>query len=143
MLAHSWLSQQLISILLMMSTKNTLASSFKFAFEGLKTAAKQEPNFKIHVSAGIIALLFAIILGFTPVEWVLLLITISFVLLFELLNTVLEAMVDLVSPKIQPSARVAKDVSAAAVLMASITAVAVGIALFLPKILLLLTTSLG
>ncbi len=122
-----------------MSTKYALSSSFKYAFKGLKTAAEQEPNFRIHTSIGVVALLLAIILGFSPVEWVLLLITIGFVLLFELLNTVLEAIVDLTSPKIKPAAAVAKDVSAAAVLLASIMSIAVGAFLFLPKILALFT----
>lgn len=118
-----------------MSRTRSLTESFGFAFAGLKTAVAREPNFQIHLSVGVAVLLFAIILGFNKFEWLLLMFTISFVLILELVNTVLEAIVDLVSPDFHPKAKVAKDVSAAVVLLAAVISVIVGVALFLPKLI--------
>ena len=68
-------------------------------------------------------------------EWVDLVLIIASVLILELLNTAIEEIVNIVSPEIQEKARIAKDVSAAAVLIASIAAVFIGIFLFAPRIL--------
>ncbi len=119
-----------------MGIAHSTAKSFWFAFEGIKTAFTREPNFKIHTALGAAALILGAILKFSRVEWLILLFTITLVLILELINTALEAIVDLVSPEIKEEAKVAKDVSAAAVLIASIAATVVGLVLFLPKILL-------
>ncbi len=120
-----------------MSRLRPLAKSFEFAFQGVKTAIKNEPNFRIHLTFAVAALLLAILLKFNIYEWLLLLFTISFVLILELFNTTLEAIVNLVSPEIRPQAKIAKDVSAAAVLLAATASIIVGLSLFLPKILAL------
>ena len=117
-----------------MSKIRPLPKSFDFAFDGLKTALKNEPNFRIHIVIGVGALILGAYLKLNQTEWLLLLFTISFVLILELINTSLEAIVNLVSPKIRPYAKVAKDVSASAVLLAAIVAIIVGIVLFLPKL---------
>ena len=117
-----------------MSKIRPLSSSFEFAIEGLKTAFKREPNFRIHVVAAVFFLILGYVVELNPTEWLLLLFTISFVLILELINTSLEAIVNLVSPKIRPHAKIAKDVAAASVLLAAITAVIVGIVLFYPKL---------
>jgi diacylglycerol kinase len=119
-----------------MSREYSVTKSFKFAFEGIKAVFKKEPNLRIHFIFAIIALVTAFLLGFSTIEWLILAFTIFFVLILELLNTALEALVDLVSPEIKPEAKIAKDVSAAAVFLAAILSVVVGIVLFLPKILL-------
>lgn len=121
-----------------MGIKHSTLKSFEFAFAGIATALQKEPNFKIHLSFGVLALIFAAILGFSAIEWLILAFTITFVLVLELVNTALEVIVNLLSPEVRQEARVAKDVSAASVLLASILAIGVGTALFLPKILLLL-----
>lgn len=118
-----------------MSKKRSLSSSFYYAFEGIKEAFKNEPNFRIHSILGLIALSLAYILNFKKEEWIILFFTIAFVLILELINTSLEAIVDLVSPNIRAKAKVAKDVSAAAVFISSILALLVGAILFLPKII--------
>lgn len=118
-----------------MSKSRSLKESFGYALRGFRTAARQEPNFQIHLAFGFAALVLAILVGFSTFEWLILLFTISFVLIMELINTVLEALVDLVSPGIQPKARVAKDVSAAAVLLSAGISIFVGVALFIPKLI--------
>jgi diacylglycerol kinase len=117
-----------------MSKNRSLKKSFEFAITGIKEALKSEPNFRIHLILAISALLLASLLGFSSIEWLILTFTIFFVLILELINTVLEKIVDLVSPETKPAARVAKDVSAATVLLSAILAVIVGLVLFLPKI---------
>lgn len=118
--------------------KHSTAKSFFYAFEGLKTAYKKEPNLKIHTFFAILALLSGLILGLTAIEWMMLVFTIFYVITLELLNTVLEAVVDLVSPEIKDTAKIAKDVAAAGVLTAAVLSIIVGITLFLPKIIALL-----
>lgn len=120
-----------------MSLKNTLPKSFFYAVEGIKSAVKEEPNFKIHLFLAVVALTLGYFLRLTTLEWLFLTFTIFYVLTLELLNTVLEDLVNLISPDIKPFAKSAKDVSAACVLMAAILAVIVGVVLFAPKLALL------
>jgi len=117
-----------------MSITHPLTESFGYAFEGLKTALKNEPNFRIHVASAIVVIVFGFILKFSPWEFAILILTIGFVLILELINTTLEALVNLVSPEIQRQAKIAKDVSAASVLVSAILALVVGLFLFIPKI---------
>jgi len=118
-----------------MSKKHTVAKSFGFAISGLRSAIKKEPNFRVHLILAALALILAILFQFSTLEWLMLLFSITFVLIFELLNTTLEAIVDLVSPEIKEVAKVAKDTSAAAVMVFAALAIIVGIALFLPKLI--------
>ncbi len=119
-----------------MSREYSVTRSFKFAFEGIKAALKEEPNLRIHFILAFIALTAAFLLDFSAIEWLILAFTISLVLILEFLNTALEALVDLVSPEVKPRAKTAKDVSAAAVFLAAALSVVVGLVLFLPKIFL-------
>lgn len=110
------------------------ANSFRYAFAGIRYALG-EPNVRIQLAAGILALALGAVFHIRPSEW-LALILISFaVLTVEMLNTVVEALVDLISPEYHPLARVAKDVAAGAVLMTSFAAIAIGISIFGPHLL--------
>jgi diacylglycerol kinase len=120
-----------------MGMKHSVTKSFKYALSGIKTAFKNEPNLRIHSIFAILALITAIILRLNTVEWLILAFTIFWVISLELLNTVLESLVDLVSPEVKHHAKIAKDVSAACVLVAAILSIVVGFILFLPKILAL------
>lgn len=83
----------------------------------------------------VFALSMGAVLRLSTIEWLLLSFTIFYVLTLELLNTVMESFVNLVSPEYKHFAKVAKDVSAACVLLAAFLSVIVGFVLFLPKIL--------
>jgi len=120
-----------------MSLKHPIVKSFPFAIDGLSTAFRNEPNFRVHISFGLFALAIAILLKLTVIEMAILILTIGIVLILELLNTVLEALVDIVSPEVREQARIAKDVSAGAVLVSAIISIAIGVLLFFPKIILL------
>jgi len=118
-----------------MESKHSLFKSFQFAFEGLKTALIKGRNFKIQIGLGILSIFLGIILKISSFEWVDLFLIIATVLILELINTSIEAIVDLVSPEIQEKAKIAKDVSAGAVLIASIAAVFIGAFLFIPRLI--------
>ena len=122
-----------------MGLKHSTSKSFLFAYQGMKTAFKNEPNLRIHTYFALMALLTGLLLRLSSLEWLLLAFTIFYVITLELLNTVLENLVNLVSPNISPYAKVAKDVSAAMVLLAALMSIIVGLTLFLPKVLLLLS----
>lgn len=118
-----------------MGLRHSTTRSFIYAFQGVKTAFKNEPNLRIHILFAISTLIAAVLLKFSIFEWILLMMTIFFVIMLELINSVLEALVNIVSPEFNKEARVAKDVAAAAVLFAAAMSVVVGILLFGPKLL--------
>jgi diacylglycerol kinase len=108
--------------------------SFGYAFEGLGVMLRTQPNFLVHVSAAVLALALGVVLGLSPVELGLIVLTIGLVLAIECLNTALEALCDLVSPGVHPLVKRAKDVSAAAVLISAVVAVAIAILVFVPHL---------
>jgi diacylglycerol kinase len=110
------------------------AASFRYAWAGIAHAFRTQPNFRIQLSLGLAAVPLAAWLGLPARDWAVLIVTIVLVLALEMLNTVVEAVVDLASPEVHPLAKTAKDVAAGAVLVAAIGAVAVGILLFGPRL---------
>ncbi|WP_457628736.1 diacylglycerol kinase [Oceanithermus sp.] len=106
--------------------------SFDFAWQGLRHAWRTQPNFRIELGIGLLALALSAWLGVDPVP--VLLLTLA-VLSLELVNTAIEAVCDLVSPEPHPLVKTAKDASAAAVLVAAAVSVIVGIVLFGPPLL--------
>lgn len=112
-----------------------LLTSFQHAFCGLGHALRGQPNARIHlaISAAVVGL--GLWLGLDRLEWSVVVVAAGTVWTAELINTALEAIVDLASPEHRPLARVAKDVSAAAVLLAALAAAAAGALLLGPRIL--------
>jgi diacylglycerol kinase len=109
--------------------------SFRFALVGLAHSIRRETNFQIELFLGVLALILAAWLSVTPLEWCIIIVLIGFVLTIELVNTSFERLSDLQKPRLDPLVKAAKDVSAAAVLVASLTALAVGIIIFLPRLI--------
>ena len=112
-----------------------LLRSFGYAFEGVAYILRTQRNARIEIAVGIAAVLIAAWLGITNVEWAVLLLTIAFVLGLEWINTSLELAVSLASPERHPSAKAAKDVAAACVLLGAVVSVLVGLLLFAPHLL--------
>ena len=108
--------------------------SFYFAFQGLKVFFKTQHNSWIHAVAALVVIFLGFILKVDITEWCWLVTAISMVFITELLNTAIEFLCDFVSPGIHPQIKKIKDISAAAVLIAAIAAVVVGVIIFLPKI---------
>lgn len=115
-----------------------LIHSFRYAFAGLWYALRTQRNLRIHLVTATLAMLLGALLQISPAEWAILALTIGAVVTSELFNTVVEALVNLISPKRHPLAKVAKDVAAAGVLCMAIMAVAVGLAVFAPRLVQLL-----
>jgi diacylglycerol kinase (ATP) len=108
----------------------SLLESFNFAFEGIIHVMRHERNLRIHFAIAFGVIVAAVGFDVTRMELIALLIAISFVLIAEMLNSALEAVVDLASPELNPLAKAAKDVAAGAVLVATVTAVAIGYLVF-------------
>lgn len=107
-----------------------LVDSFSFAIDGIKQAFQSERNLRIHVIIGLLVLILGVLLGLTRVEFIILLFVISLVLVMELFNTVVERIIDLVSPNYHPRAKVIKNIAAGAVLISSMNAAIIGFLLF-------------
>lgn len=111
-----------------------LLRSFSFALAGLSYLLRTQRNFRIELIAGALVLVAGAFSALAAWEWVALVLTIAIVLVLEAVNTAIEAAVTLARPQIDPIARAAKDVSAAAVLLAATAAVAVGVLVFGPRL---------
>jgi diacylglycerol kinase len=114
-------------------SKHSLIKSFQFAANGLKTAFLKGRNFRIQIFLGTGAIILGLIYKINSFEWLSLILISASVLILELINTAIESIVNIVSPEIRDEARVAKDVSAAGVLIAAIAAIFIGIVIFIPK----------
>jgi len=112
----------------------SLLESFNFAFEGVIHVLRTQRNLRIHFAAAAVVLIAAVAVGVDRVELIALLISISFVLIAEMLNTALEAGIDVATTSFDPLAKLAKDIAAGAVLIATVNAVAVGYLVFSDKI---------
>ncbi len=119
------------------TSKNVLIS-FRYAFSGIKYTLKNSRNFKIQFLFALLSLILASILKLDKSDYLIMLVTIFSVLTLEILNTSIESLVDLVvKKKFSNLAKISKDCSAGAVLLASINSVIIGLCLFIPKIKLL------
>ncbi len=112
--------------------------SFKFSIEGLKYAYKNEQSMLIHLIFTILVLILGLVFKISHTEWAIMLIAIGVTLGAELLNTAIEATVDLVTLEINPLAKIAKDCGSAATFVFSMIAVIIGLIIFFPKFLAML-----
>ncbi len=103
--------------------------SFTYAASGVRECIKKERNMRFHLCAAATVVLWSLFYELTPVEYCALFLSIGFVMGSEIMNTAIEAAVD-ITGKVSPLARIAKDCGAGAVLISAVTAVCCGIALF-------------
>jgi undecaprenol kinase len=106
--------------------------SFTFAFQGIKTACAQQ-NMKFHLMSAVIVIIAGVFTGLSLSEWAILTLVMAAVISLEMVNTAIEAVVDLATPSIHPLAKVAKDVAAGAVLVFAVASVIIGGLIFIPK----------
>jgi diacylglycerol kinase len=111
--------------------------SFTFAGRGVWYVIRTQRNMRVHLVAAACAIAAGLALRIGAVDWACVIITIGVVMAAEALNTVVEALTDLTSPEFHPLAKTAKDAAAGAVLITSVAAVGVAVAVFLPRILTL------
>ena len=111
--------------------RRSMAESFNAAIEGFLFVIRTQRNMRIHFMLAVLVLLLGICLNFTRVELIMLLLTSAIVLITEMINTAMEIVMDYVEVSHSQWVKVVKDITAGAVLMASISAVIVGYFLFL------------
>jgi len=116
-----------------MKPRNFVESA-NLAMEGIFHAAKTQRHMRYHLWAAGAVIFLSLLLGVTRMEFLILTFIILLVLLAEMLNTAIEAIVDLASPDYNPLAKIAKDVSAGAVFLASAGAVITGYLILFPYI---------
>ncbi|MDE5888395.1 MAG: diacylglycerol kinase [Bacilli bacterium] len=112
--------------------------SFGFSIEGLKYAYKYEQSMLVHVIATVCVIAANFFFHITGIEWLVTLLAIGMVLSAELINTAIEAVVDLVTLEIHPLAKIAKDCGSAATFVLAIMAAAIGFVVYVPYIIQLL-----
>ena len=108
----------------------TIFDSFNNAFEGIIHALRTQRNLRIHFVVAVGVIVFAVIVSVTRIELIALLISITFVLIAEMINTAIEGAIDVATTSFDPMAKLAKDVAAGAVLIATINAISVGYLIF-------------
>ncbi|MBA3842087.1 MAG: diacylglycerol kinase [Actinobacteria bacterium] len=119
-----------------MSTRRApgILDSFNYAFEGIIHVIRTQRNMRIHFGVAFIVLVAALIVNVTKLELIALVISITFVLIAEMLNTGIEAAIDIATTSFDPMAKLAKDIAAGAVLIASVNALLVGYLVFAGKV---------
>jgi diacylglycerol kinase (ATP) len=113
---------------------NKFFSSFGFALKGLKVAIKTERNFQIHFIATVLVIVMSFCFHLTKTEWMIIVLCIAAVLSAELFNTAIEKICNKIEPNYNPTIKIIKDVSAAAVLVVAIASAIIGCLLFIPKL---------
>jgi diacylglycerol kinase (ATP) len=108
----------------------SLLDSFNYAFEGVIHVLSTQRNLRIHFLAAILVFGAAVALGVSRLQLIALVLAIAFVLVAEMLNTAIEGVIDVSTTSFDPNAKLAKDIAAGAVLIASISAMAVGYLVF-------------
>lgn len=109
-------------------------NSFKYSIQGLCYAYKNEQSMLIHFIVSILGILMGFVFNVSHTEWAIIFIAIGVTLASELINTAIEATVDLITLEINPLAKIAKDCGSAATFVFSIIAGIIGIIIFVPKI---------
>ena len=112
----------------------SLWKSFGHAAAGIVHVLRTQRNARIHLAVAIAVVLLGLMLRLPRLHWAVLVITIGMVFIAEFVNTVIEALVDLISPEIHPLARVAKDVASGAVLVLAVMAAVVGLLILGPPL---------
>jgi diacylglycerol kinase (ATP) len=112
----------------------SVLDSFNNAFEGIIHVLRTQRNMRIHFAVAFVVIVLALIVNVTKLELIALLISITFVLIAEMINTAVEGAIDIATTSFDPMAKLAKDIAAGAVLLASVNALAIGYLVFAGKV---------
>lgn len=118
-------------------------AAFRYAFQGWSYVLRTQRNAWIHSLFAAAVLIVGLWLGLPARDWAVLILTIALVFTAEFVNSSIEAVVDLASPETHPLAKIGKDVGAAAVLVAAIASVLIGLLILGPPLWLKLTPLLS
>lgn len=111
--------------------------SFGWALNGLKDCILHEKNFRIQYSIALLMVIAGIFFSISATEWVIILLCFAVVLGFEIINSAIEKLCDLVQPDFNLVIKKVKDMSASAVLLSAIISFIIGCIIFLPKVVAL------
>ena len=117
-----------------MRSLRTFLKSFVYATEGIAHGFRTQRNMRVELTIAVAVVLGGILFRISAVEWALISLCIGLVLAAELINTVTELAVDLLTQRYHPMAKLAKDAGAGAVLITALASVAVGVAIFGPRL---------
>jgi diacylglycerol kinase (ATP) len=112
----------------------SVLDSFNYAFEGIIHVLRTQRNMRIHFAVAFVVIVLALVVNVTKLELIALLISITFVLIAEMINTAVEGAIDIATTSFDPMAKLAKDIAAGAVLLASVNALAIGYLVFAGKV---------
>jgi diacylglycerol kinase len=113
---------------------------FRYAIDGLISAIRSEANMRIHIVAAVLACIAGFYFNLASGEWIVIIICIVLVISFELINTAVEELCNMIHPEQHPVIKKIKDIAAGSVLVAAIGSVVVGLIIFLPKLILFFGT---
>ncbi|HEY5660615.1 MAG TPA: diacylglycerol kinase [Gaiellaceae bacterium] len=116
-----------------MKTRPSIIQSFNYAIEGVIHVLRTQRNMRIHFAIAVAVLVIGVAVGVSRVELIVLLLSITFVLVSEMINTAIEGTIDAATTSFDPMAKLAKDIAAGAVLISAVNAVAVGYLVFAGK----------
>lgn len=108
--------------------------SFKHAFNGLSILIKEEHNARIHLVASICVIIACLVFKISLYEWIAIIFAVGLVFCLEIINSSIENMADFISPEKHEMIKKIKDLSASGVLISALTALIIGLIIFLPKI---------
>jgi diacylglycerol kinase len=117
-----------------MQSLRAFLKSFVYAGEGIAHGFRTQRNMRVELGIAAVVVIAGIAFRITAMEWAVIFVCIGLVLSAELLNTVTELAVDLLTHRYHPAAKLAKDAGAGAVLVTALASVAVGVAIFGPRI---------
>lgn len=113
----------------------TFIKSVDFAFQGMIQFFSRQRNAKIQTVMGITAITLGFIVSISPYQWLLVLFCIGLVISLEMINSAIEIFCDMVTTDFHPTIKIIKDVSAGAVLVASIASLIIGLIIFIPALI--------
>ncbi len=111
-----------------------LLKSYSYAFRGLFKTFREEQNLKIQTFAGLVVLILGVYFSIGRMEWAILVLVVSLVLVAEIANSAVERITDVLKPRINTYIKEIKDITAAAVLLSSIAAIIIGLIIFSPYV---------
>lgn len=117
--------------------RGRLINSIRYALNGLKYSIKNEQSVLLQIPIIVIVIIFSIVFKISLVEWLIVILCIGGMFSSSLINTAVEATVDLVTEEYNPIAKIAKDTSAASVLAFAVISIIIGMIIFIPKVIAL------
>jgi diacylglycerol kinase len=116
-----------------------LFKSFIYAFRGLFKTFREEQNLRIQAAVAVIVVILGLYFKISPLEWSILIITITLVILMEIANSAVERVTDVLKPRINGYVKEIKDIMAAAVMLSSFAAVIIGLIILGPPLIEMVT----